>query len=63
MNNLFQADLCDMRSLSRYNNGFILGQPLKDKKACSIIPAMKNVFRIRKPLFLQTDKRKEFVAK
>jgi hypothetical protein len=76
MNNLFQADLCDMRSLAKHNGGinFILTAidvfckkawaiPLKDKKAETIINAFCAIFKERKPLFLQTDKGKEFVAK
>ena len=76
MNNLFQADLCDMRSLEKFNKGvmYILtvidvfckkawAVPLKDKRASTIIQAFRSIFKIRKPRFLQTDKGKEFVAK
>ncbi|KAF4519570.1 hypothetical protein B566_EDAN004777 [Ephemera danica] len=76
MNNLFQADLCDMRSLEKFNKGFVYiltvidvfckkawAIPLKDKRASTIIQAFKTIFKTRKPQFLQTDKGKEFVAK
>ncbi|KAF4524188.1 hypothetical protein B566_EDAN011021 [Ephemera danica] len=76
MNNLFQADLCDMRSLEKFNKGvmYILtvidvfckkawAVSLKDKRASTIIQAFRSIFKIRKPRFLQTDKGKEFVAK
>ena len=76
MNNLFQADLCDMRSLEKFNPGIVYiltvidvfckkawAIPLKDKKATTIIQAFKRIFKTRKPRFLQTDKGKEFVAK
>ena len=75
MNNLFQADLCDMRSLKRYNDkvAYILtvidvfckkawAVPLRNKEAQSVVDALKKVFGDRKPSFLQSDKGKEFVA-
>ena len=75
MNNLFQADLCDMRSLKRHNGkvAYILtvidvfckkawAVPLRNKEAQSVVDALKKVFGDRKPLYLQTDKGKEFVA-
>ena len=76
MNNLFQADLCDMRSFQKYNKNvaYILtvvdvfckkawAVPLKRKNAATIVEALRSIFRDRKPLYLQTDKGKEFVAK
>lgn len=76
MNDLFQADLNDMRKLSRYNDNYkyILtvidvfsryawAVPLSDKKHSSVIKAFQNIFQERKPLYLQTDKGKEFIAK
>lgn len=75
MNNLFQGDLCDMRSLLKFNPNcpFILtvidvfakkawAIPLKNKTADSVIDALKLVFKERKPLYFQSDKGKEFVA-
>jgi Integrase core domain len=74
MNNLFQADLCDMRALATHNGkvNYILtvidvfckkawAVPLKKKTAESIIVAFKRVFADRKPKYLQTDKGKEFL--
>lgn len=75
---LWQADLCDMRSLSKHNdeNNFILtvidvfskmawARPLKSKTAKAIINAFKEIFQEcgSTPLKLQTDKGKEFVAR
>jgi transposase InsO family protein len=64
-----------MRSLVKHNNGinFILtvidvfckkawAIPLKDKKAETIINAFRSIFKERKPVYLPTDKGKEFVA-
>jgi hypothetical protein len=75
MNNLFQCDLCDMRNLVTYNEGykFILtvidvfskkawAIPLKNKTAESVINALNVIFKQNKPTFIQTDKGKEFVA-
>lgn len=77
IDDLHQADLNDMRSLSRYNDGYkyILtiidvfsryawAVPLIDKKPSTIISAFNKVFNEskRKPLHLQTDKGSEFVA-
>jgi hypothetical protein len=74
MNNLFQCDLCDMRSLEKYNNGykFILtlidvfckkafAVALKDKSADTVLQALHSIFKQRKPLYLQSDKGKEFI--
>lgn len=76
INDIFQADLCDMRKLSRFNDGYkyILtvidvfsryawAFPLSDKKPKSVIQAFKTLFKERKPIFLQTDKGSEFIAK
>lgn len=74
INNLFQADLCDMQSLSRYNRGikYIMtvidcfsrkawAFPLKNKKSESIITAFKRLFKETKPKYVQTDKGKEYL--
>jgi hypothetical protein len=75
MNNLFQSDLCDMRNLAAFNDGykFILtvidvfskkawAVPLKVKTAEAVIIALENIFKEQKPIFFQTDKGKEFTA-
>lgn len=72
----FQADLCDMQLVSKFNNGYkyILtvidcfskyawGLPLKNKTSDSIVDAFKIIFKERKPEKLQTDKGREFVNK
>lgn len=69
-----QADLADMRSLasSNYGHKYILtiidvlsryawAISIKNKKPHSIIAAFKIVFAQQKPLYLQTDRGKEFV--
>jgi len=73
---LFQADLVDMQSLAKYNDGFrfiltcidvfsrmAYAQPLKDKRGTSIIQALKNIFdQTSIPIqFLQTDRGSEFL--
>uniref|UniRef100_A0A1Y1N5I8 Integrase catalytic domain-containing protein n=1 Tax=Photinus pyralis TaxID=7054 RepID=A0A1Y1N5I8_PHOPY len=80
VNNMFelwQADLCDMRSLAKNNRGYnyILtvidvfskkawARPLKQKTANSIIEAFSSIFEEcdNTPENIQTDKGKEFVA-
>ena len=75
----WQADLADVSSLSRHNNGttFLLtavdcfsksgyAVPLKKKDAPSVLKGFKILFeqsRPRRPLRLQTDKGKEFLNK
>ncbi|KAF4514184.1 UNVERIFIED_CONTAM: hypothetical protein B566_EDAN019354 [Ephemera danica] len=77
-NELWQCDLCDMRSLSTENNGFnylltcidIFSKyanvrPLLNKKPTTVINALQNIFetgRKTKPLKLNTDKGSEFTA-
>ena len=76
MNNLFQTDLCDMRTLKKHNYNFCYiltvidvffkkawAVALKTKDAATVIQAFKRIFADRKPLYLQSDKGKEFVAK
>ncbi|KAF2905113.1 hypothetical protein ILUMI_01062 [Ignelater luminosus] len=74
---LWQADLCDMKNLSKYNDGvnYILTvidvfskkvwvRPLKNKTFAEVINAFKKVFQQNgtTPENLQSDKEKEFVA-
>ncbi|KAF2885840.1 hypothetical protein ILUMI_20333 [Ignelater luminosus] len=74
---LWQADLCDMRNLSNYNDGinYILrvidvfskkawAMPLKHKTSTEVINAFKQVFDAsgHTPKHLQTDKGKDFLA-
>jgi transposase InsO family protein len=69
----FQADLCDVSMLARYNDGinFLLtvvdvlskkawAIPLRNKSASSVVEAFRRIFSERKPLKLQTDHGKEF---
>ena len=70
----WQADLCDLSSLSKYNNGqhFLLTcidcfskyawvEPLKNKTGQSIESALRRIMKHRKPRRLQTDKGTEFL--
>lgn len=70
---LYQADLVDLKHLSRFNEGFkyllttidvftkyAYVVPLKNKKPNSVINALKEIFQSSKPQKLQTDKGKEF---
>ncbi|RWR99765.1 hypothetical protein B4U79_03256, partial [Dinothrombium tinctorium] len=70
----WQADLPDMREVSSENKGFkyILtiidifskyawAVPIKNKQPDGVIKVFKKIFEERKPLYLQTDKGKEFV--
>lgn len=73
INDQFQADLVDMQSLSKYNNGFkylltcidvfskrAWAIPLRNKSGKSVLSAFKIIFQERKPKYLQTDKGTEF---
>ncbi len=74
---LWQLDLADMQSLSRYNKGFkylltcidVLSKyawavPLKDKTGKSLVLALKEILRDnRKPEKIQTDQGTEFTNK
>lgn len=75
IDNLWQADLNDLRSLSKYNDGYkyILtvidvfskyawAIPLMRKTGDEVKKAFENIFEHRKPSKLQTDKGKEFIA-
>lgn len=70
----FQADLADMRSLEKSNYGYkyILtvidvlsrygwGIAIKSKKPSEIVKSFRKIFAEQKPLYLQTDRGKEFV--
>jgi Integrase core domain/Chromo (CHRromatin Organisation MOdifier) domain len=74
INDLFQADLVDMQSLSRFNdnNRFILACvdvfskkafaiPLKDKSGGSLVGALGKIFADTVPNMLQTDRGTEFL--
>jgi len=69
-----QADLCDMRNLSKFNdhNNYILtgidcfsrkgfAEPLKNKSGKELVRALGNIFRKQKFRRLQTDKGREFL--
>jgi hypothetical protein len=73
---LWQCDLCDMRSLSQHNagNNYLLTcidifskmayvRPLKTKQAAHIIKAFEDIFKHSKPETINTDKGTEFTAK
>src|SRR6266581_9065927 len=74
VDDLWQADLADLTSLARHNDGhkFILtvidvfskfawAHPLKNKSAATVADAFRSVLGMRKPTFLQTDKGTEFL--
>ena len=78
IDHLWQADLSDVSSLKKYNNGnrflifvidtftrFAWVRAIKDKTAQSLTKAMKDILEAsgRRPLHLQTDKGSEFVNK
>jgi hypothetical protein len=76
INNTWQADLVDLRDLSKINNGYkyILtvvdvfskrawAIPLVDKTNKSVINAFKNIFNSDKPLRIHTDQGQEFLGK
>ena len=74
LNQQFQADLNDMQSIAKYNNGYrylltvidVLSRyawalPLKNKTGKSLVEAFGKIFQERKPEKLQTDKGSEFL--
>ncbi|GFX38755.1 putative uncharacterized transposon-derived protein F54H12.3 [Trichonephila clavipes] len=76
MNQQYQADLVDMQSLSKFNDGYrylltcicVLSKyawaiPLHDKNAKTVVSAFEQIFSERVPLKLQTDAGKEFTNK
>jgi hypothetical protein len=73
---LWQCDLCDMRSLSQKNSGYnylltcidlfskmAYVRPLKTKQSSHVIEAFKDIFKQAKPNTINTDKGTEFTAK
>jgi transposase InsO family protein len=71
---LFQADLVDMQSLSRHNDGFryiltcidvfskrAFAVALKDKRGSSIVGAFERIFLENTPNMLQSDRGSEFL--
>lgn len=77
IDDLWEADLIELRNLKSYNDGYsyllaivdVLSkyawvEPLRDKTASCVIKAFQRVLsRGRAPVYLQTDKGKEFVAR
>lgn len=78
INDLFQADLIDMRSLSKYNDRvkyvltvidvfskFAWARKLNSKHATTVAAAFEDIFTADKriPVNVQTDKGKEFIGK
>ena len=74
INDLFQADLVEMQSMSRGNDGnryiltcvdvfskYAFALPLKDKKGPTVSAALETIFSERTPVFLQTDRGVEFL--
>lgn len=74
INDLFQADLVEMQSMSRANDGYryiltcidvfskyAFAIPLKDKKGSTVSAAFETIFAERTPVFLQTDRGVEFL--
>ena len=72
-NEQFDADLVDLRHLSRQNNGYkfilvvidcfskyLFALPLKSKTSLEVLTAFKKIFEIRKPQKLRTDRGLEF---
>ena len=73
---LWQADLIDIQSFSKYNHGFkfilividtytkyVWVQALKNKSAKQVTQAMLNILKINQPKLLQTDNGTEFYNK
>ena len=73
IDDLWQADLVDLSSISKYNDGykFLLtvidvfskvawAIPLKNKSGQTLTDAFSTIFHERKPAHLQTDKGTEF---
>lgn len=72
----WQADLCDMSSLSNFNSNyryiltvidifskFAWAVPIKTKTGIEITKAFEKIFKTRKPRKMQTDKGTEFINK
>jgi len=76
IDDVWEMDLADLSSLSRYNDKhkyllniidvfsrYAWSVPLKDKTGTSITTSLKSLFQNRKPITIQTDKGTEFVNK
>ncbi|KAL6433569.1 hypothetical protein ACFW04_006571 [Cataglyphis niger] len=79
IDDLWMADLIDFRNLKNYNDGysylltvidvlskFIWVEPLRDKTGFCVVKAFQHIFsknNNRLPVYLQTDKGKEFIAR
>lgn len=74
IDDLFQADLADMRNLASYNDGFAyiltcidvfsryaFAEAVKDKRGSTVANAFEKIFAIRVPNMLQTDRGLEFL--
>lgn len=78
IDDLWEADLIDIRNLKSYNDGysyllviidvlskFVWVEPLRDKTATCVTKAFQRILlrnKERRPVYLQTDKGKEFIA-
>ena len=74
INDLFQADLADMRNLTSSNNGYsyiltcidvfsryAFAVPVKDKRGSTVANAFEKIFAERVPNMMQTDRGMEFL--
>ena len=74
IDDLYQADLADVRNLSSYNAGFsyiltcidvfsryAFAVPIKDKRGITVAAAFEKIFAERVPNMLQTDRGLEFL--
>lgn len=74
IDDLFQADLADMRNLASYNGGhsyiltcidvfsrYAFAVPVKDKRGATVATAFEKIFAERAPNMLQTDRGLEFL--
>jgi transposase InsO family protein len=74
VNDLFQADLADMRNLASHNDGYsyiltcidvfsryTFAVPARDKRGLTVSAAFEKIFAERVPNMLQTDRGLEFL--
>ena len=74
LDHLWQIDLADLSSLSRYNDGhrylltcidcfsrYAWAVPIKNKTATSVTNAFASLISLRKPMYVQSDKGGEFL--
>lgn len=74
INYMWKMDLMDMSSLARYNGGvkyvllviddfsrYVWVAPLRSKSGDDVVSKIKGIFSIKKPIYVRTDKGKEFV--